>query len=283
MNKRFFSRKKVVLFLIAVSLVLVVAWWTSIDPSNNREWSPDQAVLPYAETEGNLVHIRNIRNFAYTTPTDYEKSYYDKTFDLNKIKGVHYIVEPFSGYKGAAHTFLSFEFEGDDFVAISVEIRKEKGESFSALKGLFKQYEITYVIGDERDLVKLRSNHRKDLVYVYPIKTTKEKARTVFWDMITRANKLKDSPEFYNTFLNNCTTNIVKHVNNVTPERVPWSIEFIMPENSDKVAYELGLLDTELPFEEAREKFLINKRAQKYADDPNFSVKIRETEQGIEQ
>src|SRR3989344_4409039 len=241
MNKRFFSRKKMALFLIALSLILIVAWWTSIDPSNNREWSPDQAVLPYAEIEENLVNIRNIRNFSYTTPTDYEKSYYDKTFDLNKIKGVHYIVEPFSGYKGAAHTFLSFEFEGDDFVAISVEIRKEKGESFSALKGLFKQYEITYV------------------------------------------NKLKDSPEFYNTFLNNCTTNIVKHVNNVTPERVPWSIEFIMPENSDKVAYELGLLDTKLPFEEARKKFLINERAQKYADAPNFSVKIREVEQDIEQ
>src|SRR3989304_8718488 len=114
MNKMVFSLKKAVLFFIALFFVLIIAWWTSIDPSNNREWSPDQAVLPYAETEGNLVHIRNIRNFAYTTPTDYEKSYYDKTFDLNKIKGVHYIVEPFSGYKGAAHTFLSLPLAGQD-------------------------------------------------------------------------------------------------------------------------------------------------------------------------
>jgi hypothetical protein len=270
---------KIKLFLIILPILFAAVWWISITPSNDRQWSTDQAVLPYADIEGDLVHIYNIRNFEYTTPADYEVNYYDKTFNLNKIKAVYYVVEPFSGFQGAAHTFLSFEFEGDNFVSISVEIRKEKGEEFSAIKGVLKQYEIMYVIGDERDLIKLRSNYRNDLVYVYPIKTTKEKIRSLFLDMITRTNKLKTEPEFYNTLTNACTINIIKHVNKISPNKIPFSIEAILPENSDRVAYKLGLLDTDLPFEEARKRFLINDRAKKYADSPDFSVKIREFEE----
>jgi hypothetical protein len=245
-------------------------------PSNDRNWSEDQSVLPYAEFNGNLVTIHNVRNFTYTSTTSYTPAYYDRTYNLDQIKGVYYVVEPFSGYVGAAHTFLSFEFENDIFVSISVEIRKEKGETFSAFKGLFDQYEIMYVIADEKDVVKLRSNYRKDLVYVYPIKTTKDKARQTFVDMIERTNKLKNEPEFYNTLTNTCTTNIVDHVNKIVPKRVPLSLKILFPAKSDELAYKLGLIDTDLSFEEARKKFLINERAEKFADSPEFSRKIRE-------
>lgn len=223
--------------------------------------------------------VHNIRNFTYTSTKDYTPGYYDAIFDVEKIKNAYYIVEPFSGIPGSAHTFLSFEFEGDRFVAISVEIRKEKGESFHPLKGLFNQYEIMYVIADERDAVKLRTKYRKDLVYVYPAKTTKEKMQKLFLDMVLRANHLKENPEFYNTITNTCTTSIVRHINAITPGRVPllnWSVLF--PENSDKLAYELGLIDTNLSFEETRKRYFINDRAQKYADDDNFSIKIRQTD-----
>ncbi|OGZ17194.1 MAG: hypothetical protein A2494_03200 [Candidatus Lloydbacteria bacterium RIFOXYC12_FULL_46_25] len=264
--------------VVSIFLVLSVIHLATT-PSNDRDWSLDQAVLPYGEISGDMVTIHNIRNFTYTSTKDYIPEYYDKTFDLSKIKNVYYIVEPFSGVPGSAHTFLSFEFEDEQFVAISVEIRKEKGESYHPLKGLFNQYEITYVIGDERDLIKLRTNYRKDLVYVYPAKTTKEKMQQLFVGMVRSATDLKDHPEFYNTLTNTCTTRIVHHVNTVTPDRVPflnWRI--LLPEGSDRLAYDLGLIDTSLSFEETRKRYFINDRAQKYALDEDFSVKIREDE-----
>ena len=264
--------------VVSIFLVLSVIHLATT-PSNDRDWSLDQAVLPYGEISGDMVTIHNIRNFTYTSTKDYIPEYYDKTFDLSKIKNVYYIVEPFSGVPGSAHTFLSFEFEDEQFVAISVEIRKEKGESYHPLKGLFNQYEITYVIGDERDLIKLRTNYRKDLVYVYPAKTTKEKMQQLFVGMVRGATDLKDHPEFYNTLTNTCTTRIVHHVNTVTPDRVPflnWRI--LLPEGSDRLAYDLGLIDTSLSFEETRKRYFINDRAQKYALDEDFSVKIREDE-----
>lgn len=269
------KRKKKIFISIAALAVIAIAWWLSIRPSHNRNWTPDQAVLPTAEIDGNRVAIKNIRNFTYRTTSDYTPGYYDKTFDLTALQRVYYIVEPFSDFKGAAHTFVSFEFAGPEFLAISTEIRKEQGESFSALKGLFKQYEIMYVIADERDVVKLRSNYRRDDVFIYPIKTTPERARAMFVAMLERANQLNAAPEFYNTLTNTCTTNLVRHVNTIVPGRIPLDPSILFPGYSDTFAYELGLIDTHLPFEEAREYFRINDLAEKYADRPDFSEKIR--------
>lgn len=260
--------------LLVGATVLVVRF--STQASNERAWNDDQALLPYAELRGDQATIYNIRNFTYASTTSFTPSYYDKTFDVSRLVRVWYIVEPFSGIPGSAHTFLSFEFEGNEFVAISVEIRKEKGESYHPVSGLFNQYELMYVIADERDVVKLRSNYRKDLVFLYPIKTTKEKSQALFLDMLQRATALRDEPEFYNTITNTCTTNIVRHINTITPQKVPlFDLRILLPENSDLLAYELGLLDTTLSFEDARRRHLINERAERYADDPLFSVKIR--------
>lgn len=267
------------LFIIVIALIacLSVIVHFSTNPSNNRDWNDDQNILPAAEIKGDQVLIHNVRNFSYASTTSYIANYYDKTYDVSKIKKVWYIVEPFSGIPGSAHTFLSFEFENNQFVSISVEIRKEKGESYDPIKGLFNTYELMYVIADERDVIKLRSNYRKDLVYVYPINTTVEKARDLFLDMIKRANDLSQHPEFYNTITNTCTTNIVTHVNKITPKRVPFfNLRILLPENSDKLAYDLGLIDTDLSFEDARVRYFINDRALTYADDPNFSLRIRE-------
>ena len=259
--------------IIAIAYIALII---IVRPSNDRDWTPDQAVLPSAEIKGNQVAIKNIRNFSYRTTSDYTPNYYDAIFDLDKIKNVYFIVETFSGHAvGAAHTFLSFEFEDNKFVSISVEIRKEKGESFSAVKGILRQYELTYVIADERDVVKLRSNYRHDKVFVYPIKTTPEKMRAIFVNMLERANELNEKPEFYNTLMSNCTTNIAKHVNEITPGRVSWNITYLLPENSDKYVYDIGLIDSTLPFEETRTAHYINDIAEKYADSPDFSLKIR--------
>ncbi len=279
--KNFLKWLKNIFYFFLVIMVLVSVLFGivhfSTKASNDRNWNEDQIILPTAEINGSLVSISNIRNFSYASTTSYTANYYDKTFDVNTLKKVWYIVEPFSGIPGSAHTFLSFEFEGDQFVSISVEIRKEKGETYDTIKGLFNTYELMYVIADERDVIKLRSNYRKDLVYVYPVKTTIEKARELFLDMVLRANTLSTHPEFYNTITNTCTTNIVRHVDKITPNKVPlFNLRVLLPANSDKLAYELGLIDTYLSFEDARMRYFINDRAMRHGDDPFFSLRIRE-------
>jgi hypothetical protein len=262
--------------VILVLFVLYIAWLTFTRPSNERDWEANLAVLPYAEFEDDLVHVYNIRNTSYTTPDVYTPAYYDRTFNLSQLESVWFIVEPFSDWGGAAHTFVSFGFEGDRYLSISVETRKEKGETYHFVKGLFRQYELIYVVADERDVIKLRSNYRRDDVYVYPIKTTRAKIRGLFVAMLSRANRLRERPEHYNTLTSNCTSNIVKHVNTLSQRRIPFSLKVLFPGYSDRYAYDLGLLDTDLSFEVARERFKINERAETYADSPDFSTRIRE-------
>jgi hypothetical protein len=267
-------------FLLAPVLLAVLTYFALVflvRPSLDRDWSRDQAVLARAEISGDTITITNIRNINYRTTSDYDVRYYDKTFDLNKLESLWYMVEPFSGHGGgAAHTLLSFGFAGGDYVAISVEIRKEKGESFSPLKGLLRQYELVYVIADERDVIKLRSNYRKDDVFLYPVRTSKDKMQRIFLSMLGRANKLATEPEFYNTLTSTCTTNIVAHVNEIAPGRIPLSYKVLMPAYSDELAREIGLLDSTISLEKLRARYRINERALAFADDPLFSQRIRE-------
>ncbi|MEY2664418.1 MAG: hypothetical protein RIT04_226 [Candidatus Parcubacteria bacterium] len=263
------------LFVLLVFIALFGVWYFSRTPSNDREWSLDQQLLPYAEFSEDEVHIFNIRNFTYQSISEYTPAYYDKKFDLNELKSVDYIVEPF-GNMGAAHTFLSFGFNNGEYVAISVEIRKEVGESFSPILGLLRNYELMYVIADERDVVKLRTNYRKDTVYLYPVTVTIDKMRLLFVDMLTRANNLREEPEFYNTLTSTCTTNIASHINDISPNKIPRDLRLLLPENSDELAYELGFIDNSVPLEELRKKHLINEKAELHAESPDFSKLIRE-------
>jgi len=266
-----------------VRIILFLAFGSGLaiyllqSPSNNRDWAQDQVLLPDAVFDGKTVEIQNIRDFVYSSEDDYQSRYYDKTFDLGSLESVDYIVEPF-GSMGAAHTFLSFGFADGSHVAISVEIRKEAGESFSPIKGLFRAYELMYVIADEKDVIKLRTNYRNHIVYLYPLEIPREKMQELFVDMLTRAKKLKNSPEFYNTLTNTCTTNIARHVNAIAPNAIPWDIRLLLPRNSDELAYELGLIDQSIPLDKARERYQINERAAIYADDPDFSRRIRQTD-----
>jgi uncharacterized protein DUF4105 len=190
---------------------------------------------------------------------------------------VWFIVEPFSGMKGPAHTFVSYGFNDGQYVAISVEIRKEVGESFSPWRGASRGYELTYVVGDERDLIGLRANFRHDSVYLYRTTATPEKARQMFVSMLTRADSLAANPEFYNTLTSTCTTNIVRHVNEIAPKKVPFSFKTLLPAYADELAYSVGLLDTTVAFETLRARAKINARAAAYADSADFSRLIRRT------
>ncbi len=272
--------KKILIYaLIAILgiLILFTLPYLILRPSNDRNWSPDLALLPYADIHNNLVTIHNVRNAHYRTTSDFDLSYYDRTYDLNRLKKVWYMVEPFGDYAGPAHTFLSFEFDRNVFVTISIEVRRQVGEEFSMLRSLYRPYEITYVVADENDVLKLRSNYRKDNVFLYPIKEEKPgDIQKLFMDMISKVNDLKDQPEFYNLFTDTCTTRIVQHVNKVTTKSIPFSFKYLLPSYSDRLAYDLGLVDTNLSFEDARVRFQINERALKYANDPNWSVRVRQ-------
>ncbi|MDP3901354.1 MAG: DUF4105 domain-containing protein [bacterium] len=272
--------KKILKIVVVAIIFPIIAYFVFaqiVQPSLNRNWTNDQRILAHANFNEDRVKITNIRNINYRATDDYDVRYYDKTFDLNKIESVWFMVEPFSGHGfGAAHTLLSFGFENGDYVAISVEIRKESDESFSAVGGLFRQYELVYVIADEQDVIKLRSNYRKDKVFLYPTQTSKENMRALFVSMLERANKLASEPEFYNTLTSTCTTNIVAHINKIVEGRVPFSFKVLMPAYSDELAQKLGLINNLIPLEELRAKYLINDRAEKYADDPNWSQRIRE-------
>jgi len=238
-------------------------------------WSTDQAILPEIRIAGKEVDIRNIRNFSYRTKHDYEPGYRNQTFDLRKLKRTHLVLESISSLKGFAHVFFSFEFSNNQFVAISIEIRKRKKERYSPYLGLLRHFRLMYVIADEKDVIKLRTNHRRDKVYVYPLNLDVPSSQKLFIDMLTRAKKLNHEPEFYNTFFNACATNLVRHLNQVLINPLPSSLKAVFPSRFDKFLYEHGLIDTGLSYKSARKKFFVNGRAEKNADSADFSVKIR--------
>ena len=167
--------------------------WRSVEPSNHRNWQPDVAELPYARFDGDLVTIHNIRNFDYRSETDYTPHYYDKTFDLRELDSVDLIAVYWMG-DAIAHIMLSFGFAGRDYVTVSIETRKERGESYDTVRGFFRQYELIYIVGDERDLIRLRTNYRKDPpedVYLYRAHGPRENARRLFLDYFREINALR--------------------------------------------------------------------------------------------
>lgn len=178
-----------------------------------------------------------MRNHLWSTEKNFIPQYYDERYNLDEIESVHYIIVPFSDRVGPAHTMLSFTFSGGQHVVISAEVRKEQGESFSALNGILNQFEMMYVIGSENDLIKLRTHYRKNEVYMYPINTPKEKISALFRTMLIRADKLSREPEFYNTLWNNCTTSILLHANAFREEKIPWTIKTLLPSHSDSIVY----------------------------------------------
>lgn len=262
--------------LLLAAVAFGAAALSSAEPSAERDWIPQQAVLPSVRFDGDSVHIGNVRNFSYTAESEFTPGYYDRSYDLSKLESAWFVLTPFYGWwRGPGHTLVSFGFSDSTFLAISVEARRENGEEYGPLKGLFRKYELMYVIGDERDLIGLRGRFGTYPVYLYPIRGDPARMRQVLVEMLTRAEQLRERPEFYNTLTNNCTSNVVTHVNGVAPGRVPGGIKTVLPGYTDEVAHRLGLIETELELETARERFAVNERARRYHDDPLFSWRIR--------
>ena len=247
-----------------------------LTPSNNRDWSPDLAVLPFAEIEGNRVAVHNIRNCTYRSDNEYVVNHYDKTFDLDRLRHVDFVVAPFREAPGLAHTLLSFGFDGGDYVSVSVEARREQDEQYSVVLGALRQFELMYVVADERDVLLRRTKYRDSDVYIYRTRATPQQARELFLDVLDRVNTLYREPEFYDSITNNCTTNLVRHINQLRPGRVKlFDPRALLPGYADHLAYDLGLLDSDKPFAQLREEARINARAERYAERKDFSELIR--------
>lgn len=258
--------------LVWVALVL---WWSIIPASNSRDWQPDVAVLPYATLEGDRVTLHNIRNFEYRTATDFTPRYYDKTFDLQQLESVDLISSYWAG-EAIAHLLVSFGFGGQDYIAISIETRKERTEDYSSIKGFFKQYELIYVVADERDIIRLRTTYRQppEDVYLYRTRIPPARARRLFLDYVREINQLVEQPAFYNTLTTNCTTNILFHARaSGGIARYNWKI--LLSGYAPDYVYDIGGLDTSLSFVDLKQRSHINARAQTADDAPDFSQRIR--------
>ena len=280
----FFARLRPVSWLFVVLSVVLLGWWASLSPSNDRDWQTDVAVLPSADIHGDLVTLHNVRNFEYRSETDYTPHYYDKTVDLRQLDSVDLITSYWMG-DAIAHVMLSFGFGPDDHIAVSIETRKEKGESYSSLAGFFRQYELYYVVADERDVIGVRTNYRQDPpedVYVYRLRGDNAGMRNIFLDYLKSINDLNTRPAWYNTMTTNCTTTIWTHAH-VNENRVPFSWKILLSGYVPEFLYERGRLAAGGPgspepadgFAELRRRSHINEAARQAPIGPDFSRRIR--------
>ncbi len=244
--------------------------------SHARLWRADLAVLPFAEISSDHVHLRNIRDCEYRTEDDYDVRHFDKNIALRDVRTIDFIVVPFKNTPSIAHTMMSFGMADGTYIVFSVEARLEKNEQYSALASTSNQYELIWLVGTERDLVRLRTEVRDVDVYIYPIKASPEQVQKVFLASVARVNELARNPEFYDLISNNCTTNIVDLVNELRPGYIPKDIRVILPGHSDKLAYDLGLLAAQGDFEQIKAASRVNLAAHIHASSPYFSQAIRQ-------
>lgn len=259
---------------VCLAFVVVLAWWLHLEPSNNRHWQPDVAVPATAEMQGDLVTIHNVRNCDYRSVTDYTVRYEERQVRLAYLQGVD-LFQVFWGAPGIAHTMLSFDFGDGSPVCFSIEARKTVDEEYSPLAGFFRNYELVCVVGDERDLVRLRTNFRHEDVYLYRLTFNPEVARAVFVEYLQLVNDLAAHPQWYNALLSNCTTSIRALARSHT-EDARWDWRLLVNGFVHELAYERGMLNTTWTLEELRRRGHINDRANGIGDSPDFSALIRE-------
>jgi Domain of unknown function (DUF4105) len=271
-------------WLLAGMATAIVGWclaWLAIvgprRPLSQRRWAVDHARLAHADFLGDTaVRVHDVRDFAYVAETLYTPAWFDRTYDLRRLETAWFILTPFStSWRGPAHAFVSFGFSDSQYVAISVEARREAGERYSMASGLFRGFELAYIVGTERDLIGRRALYDAGEVYLYPINTTPARARQMFVEMLQRGNAVQERPEFYNTLTNNCTSNLVDHVNRIVPGLVPHGYQTILPGYADELARALGLIADGGSMDSLRARYRINQRARAATGGVSFSEAIR--------
>jgi hypothetical protein len=262
---------------IALGILLILLWWLTLQPRQYRDWKAEVAVTPWATIDGDIVTLYQVRNFEYRSEKDFTPRYETRRLDLRNLRGV----DMFLNYWGSpymAHPIMSYDFGKDGRVCFSIETRPEKGESYSALGGLYRQFELIYVVADERDVIGVRSNHREgEDVYLYRLKESS--VRNSFLEYLNAVNNLHETPRWYNAITSNCTTAIRQQ--RAVSARMPWDYRLLVNGLGDQLFYERGTIDTSLPFAELKALSRVNDRAKAAGDSPDFSEKIREGVPGM--
>jgi Domain of unknown function (DUF4105) len=264
---------RALLVVLLVSLAVLV-WWLRIPPSNGRDWMPDVARTATAQIDGSRITVENVRNFHYRGDGDYDPHWETRTYDLDKLRGVDLFIS-FWGPTLYAHTILSWEFEDSLPLAISIETRKEKGEEYSALLGFFRQYELYYVVADERDVIGVRDRFRGEHTYLYRLAAPVENARRLLLDYLTYADSLSKQPRWYNALTQNCTTSIRNRVIHAGGH-LPLSWKMLANGYLAELLYERGSIDRSMPLAELEAKSEVTERAKEAGESPDFSARIRE-------
>ena len=259
-----------------VAFAVLVGLFFRIPASNDRDWQPEVSVTPYATITGDSITIHGVRNFDYRTETDFTPRWETRTYDLSKLDSVD-LIAVYWGSKAIAHIMMSFGFAGKDYVTVSIETRKEKGESYSTLAGFFRQYELVYVVADERDVIGVRTTYRQpqEDVYVYRVKAPLVNIRRGFLDYLKTMNDMRERPQFYNTLTTNCTTSVLFHTR-MNPESPPMSWKILLSGYVPDYLYDLGRLDNSRSFAELERISRVNERAHAAGLDAAFSQRIRE-------
>jgi hypothetical protein len=272
----FLIRKyRIALATFAVLFTVILIWYLLLKPTNNGDWTPDVADLAWAQINGDQVVVHNIRNFDYRTETDFTPARYDRAFDLRTVSSGD-IILCYWGPKAVAHGIVSIGFEDGSHLAMSIEARRTKSQHFSMLNGFFRNYGLIYVIGDERDLIRLRTNYRdpNEQLYLYRVRLTPDQVRAVLLSYLKKANSLRDHPQFYNALTDNCITGIVENAKaGHKTAHMQW--ETFLSGYAPRQMYENGVIDTSIPLDHLTDQSLITPKALAADKDPDFSAKIR--------
>lgn len=260
--------------LLATFAVAALAWHVGVRPSHDRDWTEDQSRMPRVRIDGSVVHVDDVRDFRYSSESEWQPRWYSASYDVEELREAWFVLEYFSESRAVAHTFVTFGFSDGRYVSVSVEIRKERGESFSPLKGMLRRYELMYVFADERDVLALRTHQRGSEVYLHPVAASAEGLATYFLDIAQRAADLYDRPAFYNTLTSSCTTNLSGHLDHVTDHRSRWDWRVYLPGYSGELAWELGLIEGELSWDETKLRDLVTGGELPPVDEA-FSARIR--------
>lgn len=272
------NRRRTALCLLG-AFVVVLVWWLTISPTHDRDWNPLVAVLPDVTVEGDLVKIRNIRNFEYRAAKDFTPRYYDKTFDLGKIQTLDFMICYWGDGRATAHSMLSFGFSDGEYLCVSVEARTDRGEPYAGVGGLFRKHELIYVLGDELDLIRSRTHFRGERVHLYPTASPPKDVRTLFLEIVKRVNEIKKAPEFYNTITHNCTTTLAASGRKILPPN-PFDYRLLLNGYADEMAYDQGWIATKDSFEATRKRHFINQYVEGVTETANYSRLIRPHLQG---
>jgi hypothetical protein len=257
----------------AVAFAALLIWWALIAPSNNRLWADDVAQMTTGVVDGDRVTLHNVRNFDWRTNTDYTQRWETRTYDLRHLNSLDMVLSYWS-MPAIAHVLISFGFDDGEHVVFSVEIRREKTESFSEIGGFFKEFELSVIACDERDVIRVRTNVRGEDDYLYRIRMPVDEIRSLFLAYVSQANDVARKPRFYNTVTANCTT-IIYHMAKRIVGHLPLDYRVLLSGYLPGYVYKVGGLDTRYPLEELRTFGRITERAKESDRSPSFSADIR--------